>query len=325
MLATVNPTSGPIRTRKHPQAAIVDREFDRSRFEFEYAGETEDGGASRGISQQRRLFDPARDHPAAFKTEDSSKRLEDTPPAVRPPRDARTKRAQKGGGGNNKPYSPRQQRGAAAAPAQQQQPMAQGSREGGRIMILNNVTTQPQLHAQQHQPNSASDEEDETPRMVGQPETRPISPEQLIAEVKGIYAGLVMVEAKCCEVDAKQAAAAQDQDGKHPRLNNEQWQALIALHRTLLHEHHDFFLASQHPSASPSLRKLALKYAMPARMWRHGIHSFLELLRHRLPYSLEHMLTFIYLAYSMMALCKLSPIHFVYLGRVSLGLETDSN
>jgi len=79
-------------------------------------------------------------------------------------------------------------------------------------------------------------------------------------------------------------------------------QALIALHRTLLHEHHDFFLASQHPSASPSLKKLAQKYAMPARMWRHGIHSFLELLRHRLPHSLEHMLTFIYLAYSMMAL-----------------------
>lgn len=41
---------------------------------------------------------------------------------------------------------------------------------------------------------------------------------------------------------------------------------------------------------------------MPARMWRHGIHSFLELLRHRLPASLEHMLTFLYLAYSMMAL-----------------------
>ncbi|CAG1979825.1 unnamed protein product, partial [Fusarium graminearum] len=68
------------------------------------------------------------------------------------------------------------------------------------------------------------------------------------------------------------------------------------------HEHHDFFLASQHPSASPALRRLASKYAMPARMWRHGIHSFLELLRHRLPASLEHMLTFLYLAYSMMAL-----------------------
>lgn len=41
---------------------------------------------------------------------------------------------------------------------------------------------------------------------------------------------------------------------------------------------------------------------MPARMWRHGIHAFLEVLRHRLPDSLEHMLAFIYIAYSMMAL-----------------------
>ncbi|KAK5636234.1 hypothetical protein RRF57_011946 [Xylaria bambusicola] len=128
------------------------------------------------------------------------------------------------------------------------------------------------------------------------PETRPISQEQLVAEVKGIYAGLMMVESKCIEVDNAQSSQ------NDTKLNNEQWQALIALHRTLLHEHHDFFLASQHPSASQALKRLASKYAMPARMWRHGIHSFLELLRHRLPGSLEHMLTFIYLAYSMMAL-----------------------
>jgi hypothetical protein len=137
--------------------------------------------------------------------------------------------------------------------------------------------------------------------IILQPETRPISQEQLVAEVKGIYAGLVMVEAKCIEVDNKQATLAQA-DGAQSKLNNEQWQALIALHRTLLHEHHDFFLASQHPSASSTLRRLASKYAMPARMWRHGIHSFLELLRHRLPASLDHMLAFIYLAYTMMAL-----------------------
>ncbi|PVH68442.1 hypothetical protein DL98DRAFT_631152 [Cadophora sp. DSE1049] len=107
-----------------------------------------------------------------------------------------------------------------------------------------------------------------------QPGTRPISQEQLVAEVKGIYAGLVMVEAKCIEVDNKQVILAQADPTSQTKLNNEQWQALIALHRTLLHEHHDFFLASQHPSASPALRRLASKYAMPARMWRHGIHSY---------------------------------------------------
>ncbi|KAI1160979.1 hypothetical protein F5B18DRAFT_663493 [Nemania serpens] len=140
------------------------------------------------------------------------------------------------------------------------------------------------------------EEDSEALRLIKQPETRPIGQEQLVAEVKGIYAGLMMVESKCIEVDNAQSSH------NDTKLNNEQWQALIALHRTLLHEHHDFFLASQHPSASPALKRLASKYAMPARMWRHGIHSFLELLRHRLPTSLEHMLTFIYLAYSMMAL-----------------------
>ncbi|KAB5515608.1 hypothetical protein GE09DRAFT_1208678 [Coniochaeta sp. 2T2.1] len=140
--------------------------------------------------------------------------------------------------------------------------------------------------------------EDTTSRLIKQPETKPISQEQLVAEVKGIYAGLIMVETKCIEVDNAQNA----QTDATNKLNDEKWQALIALHRTLLHEHHDFFLASQHPSAAQALRRLATKYAMPARMWRHGIHSFLELLRHRLPGSLEHMLTFIYLAYSMMAL-----------------------
>ncbi|KAL4887814.1 hypothetical protein BDV59DRAFT_189850 [Aspergillus ambiguus] len=119
--------------------------------------------------------------------------------------------------------------------------------------------------------------------------------EQLINEVRGIYAGLVMVEKKCIEIDKAQS------ESQAP-LDNQKWQALIALHRTLLQEHHDFFMASQHPTASPVLRRLSEKYAMPARMWRYGIHSFLELLRHRLPESLDHMLTFIYLAYSMMTL-----------------------
>ncbi|KAI0388347.1 hypothetical protein F5Y17DRAFT_470485 [Xylariaceae sp. FL0594] len=149
---------------------------------------------------------------------------------------------------------------------------------------------------QPRRPEPGGGEHDDSLRLIKQPDTRPISQEQLVAEVKGIYAGLMMVESKCIEVDNAQSSQSDT------KLNNEQWQALIALHCTLLHEHHDIFLASQHPSASLALKRLASKYAMPARMWRHGIHSFLELLRHRLPNSLEHMLTFIYLAYSMMAL-----------------------
>jgi hypothetical protein len=127
--------------------------------------------------------------------------------------------------------------------------------------------------------------------------------EQLVAEVKGIYAGLSMVERKCIQVIKQQADLARDAPpGQLAMFNNKQWQALLALFRKLLHQHHDFFLATQHPSATLALRRLPIKYAMPARLWRHGIHSFLELLRNRLPGSLDHMLEFIYLAYNMMTL-----------------------
>ncbi|KAK4106390.1 hypothetical protein N658DRAFT_387178, partial [Parathielavia hyrcaniae] len=73
-----------------------------------------------------------------------------------------------------------------------------------------------------------------------------------------------MVESKCIEVDHRQ----NPQTDPANKLNSDQWQALIALHRTLLHEHHDFFLASQHPStANPASGRLAAKYAMPTRKW----------------------------------------------------------
>jgi hypothetical protein len=102
--------------------------------------------------------------------------------------------------------------------------------------------------------------------IILQPETRPISQEQLVAEVKGIYTGLVIVEAKCIEVGNKQTGLAQGDSSSQPKLNNEQWQALIALYHTLLHKHYNFFLVSRHPSASLALHRLALKYAIPARI-----------------------------------------------------------
>ncbi|KAK4125245.1 hypothetical protein N657DRAFT_655303 [Parathielavia appendiculata] len=186
---------------------------------------------------------------------------------------------------------PRAFKSKVATYPQRQRPPSGSLSKSHRQMSFASARSPAHLSALPHADNDSTE-------ILKQPETRPISQEQLVAEVKGIYAGLVMVESKCIEVDNNQSS----QTDPANKLNNDQWQALIALHRTLLHEHHDFFLASQHPSASPALRRLAAKYAMPARMWRHGIHSFLELLRHRLPASLDHMLTFIYMAYSMMAL-----------------------
>jgi hypothetical protein len=74
-------------------------------------------------------------------------------------------------------------------------------------------------------------------------------------------------KAKCIdfiEIDHKQATLAQADQGAQP-INDEQWQVLIALNRTLLHKHHDFFRASQRLSPSPALHKLASMYAIPAR------------------------------------------------------------
>ena len=80
------------------------------------------------------------------------------------------------------------------------------------------------------------------PEMLFPPETRPISHEQLVIEVKGIYAGLVMVEVKCIDIDKRQSVAAQEKDpAKRVALNDDQWQSLIALHKRLLHERYDFF------------------------------------------------------------------------------------
>ncbi|PVH67527.1 hypothetical protein DL98DRAFT_507629 [Cadophora sp. DSE1049] len=160
--------------------------------------------------------------------------------------------------------------------------------------------------------------------LIMQPETRPISQEQLIAEVKGIYESLMIAEAKCIEVDNQQATSPS-------RLNNQQWQTILALHRMLMYEHHDFLLASQHPSASSALKRLATKHRIPARLWCYAIHSLLELLRHRLPTSLEHMLAFLYLAYSMTALLYetvpiFSDIWMEYLGDLSryrIAIEDD--
>lgn len=152
----------------------------------------------------------------------------------------------------------------------------------------------------------------ETSGMLPQPKTSPITQGQLVREIKstftyilpellliiaGIYTGLMLVERECAQADYEQASNTDE-------LSGEQWQALIALHRVLLYEYHDFFLASHNPSASSAIRELVAKYAIPFRLWRYGIFSFLELLRHGLPQSLDYMLTFIYLAYSIVALLK---------------------
>ncbi len=54
---------------------------------------------------------------------------------------------------------------------------------------------------------------------------------------------------------------------------------------------------------------------MPARMWRRGVHKFLELFRPQLPDLHEHMLSFVYLSYHMTTLLieKMPDVHETWL------------
>ncbi|OQD80157.1 hypothetical protein PENANT_c038G04824 [Penicillium antarcticum] len=110
-------------------------------------------------------------------------------------------------------------------------------------------------------PDYAAFAQEANPQMIKQLETNPITEEHLTHEVRAIYDGLVKVEKKCIEV-----IKYLSQMGLRTELSQDQWSTVISLHRMLLHEHHDFFLASQHPSASPAVKHLAEKYAMPAHV-----------------------------------------------------------
>lgn len=125
------------------------------------------------------------------------------------------------------------------------------------------------------------------------PITKPIDHDRLVAEVKGIYAGLMLLESKAKELDSNPPAVGQ--------YTAEQWTALNLLHTTLIREHYDFNVASQHPTARPALRRLLSKYSMPIRLWRHGVHAHLEVLRRDLPASHGHMVSFIYSTYPLLA------------------------
>ncbi|KAI8633427.1 hypothetical protein F5Y19DRAFT_300618 [Xylariaceae sp. FL1651] len=120
-----------------------------------------------------------------------------------------------------------------------------------------------------------------------------VNQEKLVAGARG---SLLVVGRKCTEVDGVPLPQ------RDTTLNNEQWQALLALHRALLHEHYDFLLASQYPSTNLALLRQPSKYAMQARMWRHDIHSHLVPSGYCVPGCIDYVFILIYLVYMLMAL-----------------------
>lgn len=132
--------------------------------------------------------------------------------------------------------------------------------------------------------------------MILQPCTPQLSETHLEAEIAKALQKLQIVESACMDTDAKLLEA------RNSFVAPDQWLALMELHQTLLHEHHDFFMATNHPSATARQRKLAVIAQAPERLWKHGIHTFLEILRLRRPSSQEYMLAFSTLAYQVIGL-----------------------
>lgn len=124
--------------------------------------------------------------------------------------------------------------------------------------------------------------------VIKQLETGLPSPEQVSAGAGGISLSIDMVERKCIAIDKNLFETREI-------LDNQQWQGLSALHHRLLQEYYNFLVFSQYPSPSSELHKPEVE--MTARMWRHGIQSFLQLLMLHLPASLEHTSAFICRAY----------------------------
>lgn len=154
--------------------------------------------------------------------------------------------------------------------------------------------------------------------MIRQPEARTITPEQLLAQLQDIYNGIHKIEQTCQKFVCR---------SKTEDINQAQYQALVALHRSLHHEHHDFLLASTHPSATEAWNHLPEKLCLPERLWHHGIYCFLELLRHKLPDSREHLHHFIHTAYNMLVLLyeivpRLEGVWMKILGAVSRYVTT---
>ncbi|GAB7345903.1 hypothetical protein MBLNU457_4139t1 [Dothideomycetes sp. NU457] len=191
--------------------------------------------------------------------------------------------------------------------SKQQQKCSSNIKELGRSMTRHKPdchplakarSTSPKPQPSELQEEEEPDEEFPVNKLIRQPEPCIMSPQQLMSEVLGIYAAIETVERKCIAIDQGQMGHA----AKRITLSDHNWQALTAVHRTLLYEHYDFLIASQQPTAPEEVKRMATEKQMPLRLWRFAIHSYLEVLRLHLPESMDFMVNYIMVAYQMLAL-----------------------
>ncbi|EMR09666.1 hypothetical protein PNEG_01856 [Pneumocystis murina B123] len=123
-----------------------------------------------------------------------------------------------------------------------------------------------------------------------------VTREMLLKEIKSSYKGLIHLESHvklqdniCNQFDKKFSFSDKD---------HEKFRKLSELHEALLFLYINFLSLTQHPSASLSIMKIPIKYTIPARLWRNSIYTYLEILRSQLPYTIEHLISYILFSYS---------------------------
>ncbi|KAF5657236.1 hypothetical protein FCIRC_13329 [Fusarium circinatum] len=98
----------------------------------------------------------------------------------------------------------------------------------------------------------------------------------LVSEVKTVYARLVKVEETCTQIEQNQSNNSE----RSPDLNPEQWEALQAVHRSLLREHHELPIALSSPSPQlRQFRKMAHEHSLQSRSLRRFSDCLLPLLK----------------------------------------------
>lgn len=83
-------------------------------------------------------------------------------------------------------------------------------------------------------------------------------------------------------------------------LTPEQYKATNDLHRFLASEYYDLTIVALHPQSSSCLKTFSRSHGIDESQWQRCIYSQLEMLRSRLPESLEHLETFMYYIYGLL-------------------------
>lgn len=130
----------------------------------------------------------------------------------------------------------------------------------------------------------------------------PITPEQLIAEVKGIYAGLIMVEARCDAADTQLSLAhlqtLQKIRDHISRLEQEisRRKDTMLLHQNFKTEHERLMCLSKSKEVTKSFQKFGSRFRDYKMAWDIGANTFHHLIDGRPPSTLKEALSVVLVA-----------------------------